>query len=289
MTFVLIPAGQYERGAGADEIDASADERPRHHVRISRNFLVGQHEVTQGQYEEVTGNNPSWFSARGDGHAKVAKLDTSHFPVENVTWFDCVAFANRLSQREGRQPYYQLAEAERSGDKIVRGTVTVAGGDGYRLLSEAEWEYVARAGTTAVFPGGDSLSPQQANLDVGTPYRFPFRAKEQSFQRPVPVGSYAPSPWGLYDTAGNVWEWVGDWYGSDEYQRCAGAVAVDPQGPGQGADRVVRGGSWSSNSKNCRPARRSLNRPGNSNDYTGFRLALDSASRPPPTSLQAVD
>jgi formylglycine-generating enzyme required for sulfatase activity/serine/threonine protein kinase len=276
MTFVLIPAGQYERGAGPGESDASADERPRHLVRISRDFLVGQHEVTQSQYQQVTGRNPSWFSAQGDGNAKVAKVDTSQFPVENVTWFDSIEFANRLSQREGRPLYYQLAGEQREGDKIISATVTVAGGDGYRLLTEAEWEYVARAGTATAFPWGDSLSPQQANFDVGVQYRFPFSAQEQSFQRPVPVGFYAPSPWGLYDTAGNVWEWVGDWYGADEYQRHASDVAVDPQGPMQGVDRVLRGGSWSSNSKNCRPARRSMNRPSNSNDYTGFRPALDS-------------
>lgn len=277
MTFVLIPAGQYERGASPGEIDASADERPRHLVRISRDFLVGQHEVTQSQYQQVTGKNPSWFSAQGDGNAKVAKLDTSQFPVENVTWFDAIDFANRLSQRAGRPPYYQLAGEQLAGDKIISATVTVAGGDGYRLLTEAEWEYVARAGTATVFPWGESLSPPQANFDVGVQYRFPFPGQEQGSQRPVPVGSYAPSPWGLYDTAGNVWEWVGDWYGADEYQRHAGDVAVDPQGPVQGVDRVLRGGSWSSNSKNCRPARRSMNRPGNSNDYTGFRLALDSS------------
>jgi formylglycine-generating enzyme required for sulfatase activity len=206
----------------------------------------------------------------------VAKVDTSQFPVENVTWFDSIEFANRLSQREGRPLYYQLAGEQREGDKIISATVTVAGGDGYRLLTEAEWEYVARAGTATAFPWGDSLSPQQANFDVGVQYRFPFSAQEQSFQRPVPVGFYAPSPWGLYDTAGNVWEWVGDWYGADEYQRHASDVAVDPQGPMQGVDRVLRGGSWSSNSKNCRPARRSMNRPSNSNDYTGFRPALDS-------------
>jgi formylglycine-generating enzyme required for sulfatase activity len=276
MTFVLIPAGQYERGAGPGEIDASADERPSHRVRISRDFLVGQHEVTQSQYQAVTGKNPSWFSAQGDGNAKVAKLDSSQFPVENVTWFECVDFANRLSQLEGRRPYYKLVDEQLAGDKIISGMVTAAGGDGYRLLTEAEWEYAARAGTTAVFAWGDSLSPSQANFDVGAQYRLPFPAKEQSFHRPVPVGSYAPSLWGLYDTAGNVWEWVGDWYGADEYQRYAGAVTADPQGPGQGVDRVVRGGSWSSNSKNCRPARRSMNRPGNSNDYTGFRLALNS-------------
>ncbi len=211
MSFVLIPAGEFER-ARDGEVDSSADEQPRHRVQISRDFLVGQHEVTQSQYQEVTGKNPSWFSPQGEGSAQVPGMDTSQFPVENVTWFDCVDLANRLSLREGRQPYYRLSGEQLAGDKITNATVTVAGGDGYRLLTEAEWEYVARAGTATVFPWGDSPAPQLANFEGGI-HRFRSPADGKNWQRPVPVGSYGPNPWGLYDTAGNVWEWVWDWYG----------------------------------------------------------------------------
>jgi formylglycine-generating enzyme required for sulfatase activity len=275
MSFVWVSAGEYERGARSGEVDASGDEQPRHRVRISRTFWVGQHEVTQSQYQEATGRNPSGFSAQGESSTRVAGIDTGPFPVENVTWFDCVDFANRLSRLEGRPPYYRLSGEQREGDKITAATVAVAGGEGYRLLTEAEWEYVARAGTATVFAGGDALLPQQANFDGRDRSRLGNR--EKILQRPMPVGSYAPNPWGLYDMAGNVWEWVGDWYGAEEYQRHAGVAPVDPEGPAQGEDRVLRGGSWSSNAQNCRPARRSMNRPGNANDYTGFRLALDRA------------
>lgn len=282
MTFEPVPAGEYERGPRPAEIDTSADQQPRHRVQITRAFLVEQHEVTQGQFQEVTGRNPSWFSPQGEGQAQVAGMDTSQFPVENVTWFDAVDFANRLSLREGRQPYYRISEEQRTGDRIASAKVLIADGDGYRLLTEAEWEYVARAGTSTIFPSGDSLSPEQANFD-GRLSRFPYpgvrNAKE--LRRPVPVGSYAPNPWSLYDTAGNVWEWVWDWYGADEYKRHADRTAIDPQGPPQGDDRVIRGGGWSSNSQNCRPTRRSMNRPGNGNDCTGFRLALDQTQASP--------
>jgi formylglycine-generating enzyme required for sulfatase activity len=243
-------------------------------VRITRGFLVGQHEVTQSQYQQVTGKNPSYFSAQGQYKERVSGLDTSQFPVENVSWFECVDFANRLSQREGRPPYYRISGEQRTEDRLTAATVAIAGGEGYRLLTEAEWEYVARAGTSTIFPWGGSLSSEQANFDGNYPYGG--AAKGKYLERPTPVGSYAPNPWGLYDTAGNVYEWVWDWYGADEYKQYAGKAAEDPQGPtaGGGVYRVLRGGSWDFNGRYCRPAYRYWSVPGYGRSGAGFRLAL---------------
>jgi formylglycine-generating enzyme required for sulfatase activity len=201
-------------------------------------------------------------------------MDTKGFPVENVTWFDCVAFANRLSEREGqhRQPYYRISNEQRSGGKITSATVEIAGGDGYRLPTEAEWEYGARAGTTTIFPWGDSLSSEQANFDGDYPFGGAATAKD--LERTTSVGSYPANPWGLYDTAGNVWEWVWDCYGANEYKQFASQLAVDPQGPEQGFTRVFRGGNWGSYGQSCRPAHRDWFVPGLCNFYAGFRLAL---------------
>jgi len=127
----------------------------------------------------------------------VVGQDTTRYPVENVSWEDAVAFSKKLSDLPAEK----------------------AAGRSYRLPTEAEWEYAARAGTRTVFPWGDSLSSKQANFDG---------------KRTTTVGSYAPNPWGLYDTAGNVWEWCADWYATDYYAK---APASDPAGPSQGTLR----------------------------------------------------
>jgi formylglycine-generating enzyme required for sulfatase activity len=114
---------------------------------------------------------------------------------------------NRLSELEGppRQPYYKISNEQRLCDNINSATVEITRGNGYRLLTEGEWEYVARAGTTTIFSWGNSLSSDQANFDGDYPYGG--GAKGKCLGRPAPVGAHQPSPWGLYDTAGNVWEW----------------------------------------------------------------------------------
>jgi len=173
------------------------DEKPVHTVRLSRPFYLGIYPVTQRQWEAVTGSNPSRF--QGPEH-----------PVEQVSWDKAQEFIRSLNTHEGRTLY--------------------------RLPTEAEWEYAARAGTTGDYCFGDDVT----ELALYAWYEDNARGTTH------PVGQLRPNAWELYDMHGNVWEWVQDWYGSQEYARRAarGTAVVDPAGPAAGSDRVDRGGSW---------------------------------------------
>ena len=173
-------------------------------------------EVTQGQWEAVMGSNPSRFPECG--------LDC---PVEQVSWEDAQEFIRRLNAMDGA------------------GT--------YRLPTEAEWEYAARAGTT-----GD----RYGNLNA-----IAWYADNSGVARPHPVGQKAPNAWGLHDMLGNVWEWVEDWY--DSYP---GGAVTDPRGPGSGSHRVHRGGGWLINAGYCRSSNRNYDTPGDRFFNRGFRL-----------------
>ncbi len=235
MRFVLIPAGTFWMGSPEDEADRSEDE-VRHEVTLTRAFWLGVHPVTQGQYEAVVGKNPSYFSKKGGGKAKVKKTDTSSFPVEQVSWEDAAEFCERLSA---------LAEEKRE--------IRV-----YRLPGEAEWEYSCRGGLASKpFHFGDALDKTFANFH------------DSGLQRTTAVGSYPPNAFGLHDMHGNVWEWCADWYG--DYP--AGAV-TDPTGPEEGACRVIRGGSWSYDSQDCRSAYRDGDGPADRVFDLGFRVSL---------------
>ncbi len=276
MRFVSIPPGEYNRGAKQGEEDALDSEQPQHRVRITRGFLAGAHEVTQGAYQRVMKTNPSDLSPNGDLADRVRGMETADFPVENVSWFDCIAFCNKLSELEGRQSYYDLTIGQHEEDSITSATVKIVGGDGYRLLTEAEWEYVARGGTDSIFPWGDSLSSTQANFDGDYPYGS--GAKGPDLDRTTKVGSYEANPWGLYDTAGNVWEWVWDGRDGDMYKAFADKTAVDPTGPPHPTQRVLRGGSWNSVDEFCRPAFRDWCEPDERFWDNGFRVALGLSS-----------
>jgi len=269
--FIVIQAGEFDVGAGPSD-NGEDNEKPPHRVRISRDFLVGRDEVTQAQFEHVMGFNPSGFSSKGGSSSNVVGMDTRRFPVESISWFDAIEFCNKLSERDGRKPYYRMMGIERKDSSISAAQVEIAGGDGYRLLTEAEWEYVARAGTTTVFPWGDSLSSSQANFDGN--YPFGGAAKGPFLERSTNVGDYPANPWGLRDTAGNVLVWVWDWYDNDYYKQFSGKVAVDPLGGAAASYRVVRGGGMVSNGDGCRPTNRLRNEPGNRSGNVGFRLAL---------------
>ena len=213
MEFVWVPPGEFRMGSKSSEADD--DERPRMRVRISRGFFLGKYEVTQGQWEAVMGSNPSRFDGCGPD-----------CPVENVSWDDVQEFIRRLNAREG--------------------------GNRYRLPTEAEWEYAARAGTN-----GDHYG----NLAAIAWH------EDNSGNRTHPVGRKAPNEWGLYDMLGNVWEWVEDWYGG-----YPGGAVTDPRGPGSGSLRVIRGGCWYNGARICRASNRSLNSPGGRHHGLGFRL-----------------
>ena len=195
------------------------------------------------------GCNPSHFCSSGEGKDKIAGLDTSAFPVEQVSWEEAVAFCKMLSE---------LPE-ERSSGRV------------YRLPTEAEWEYSCRGAASSyqVFAFGDSLSSTQANFNGNNPYggapTGPY------LERTCQVGSYQANGFGLYDMHGNVDEWCADSYGRDYYRNSPGR---DPQGPSQGPSRVIRGGSWNYDGSGCRSAFRNWNEPGYRSSDLGFRLAL---------------
>ncbi len=232
MEFVLIPAGEFAMGSPEDELDREPDEGPARQVTITRPYYLGVYEVTQAQYEKVTGTNP-------------AARKVPACPVENVSWDDAVAFCEKLSADSGR---------------------TV------RLPTEAEWEYACRAGTTTPFAFGETLSSEtDANFD-GASTTYADGAKGPYLEQTAPVGSYAANAWGLYDMHGNVWEWVQDWYNEVYY---TDAPAEDPPGPPSGADRVVRGGSFTYPPVCCRTADRLAYEPEAARRDRGFRVVLE--------------
>jgi formylglycine-generating enzyme required for sulfatase activity len=239
----LLPPGSYLMGATPDDTDADNDEKPQHKVTITRPFYLGVYEVTQYEYRQVMNDNPSHFK------------DSELLPVEDVSWFDTVTFCNKLSERERRTPYYKIEDK----------TVTILGGNGYRLPTEAEWEYACRAPQGA---GSATKHPFGGNeVDLST-YAW---LSGNSGEKTHPVGQKKPNRWGFYDMQGNVWEWCQDFYSADYYSF---SPENDPPGPAAASYRVYRGGSWGIDSRLCRPAFRFGNEPGIRSDL-GFRLAAD--------------
>ncbi len=238
MRLVLIPPGTFWMGSPEEEEGRHSSEGPLHEVTISRPFYLGADTVTQEQYQRVMGSNPSWFQASGKGKNDVVGLDTSNFPVENVSWKDAVAFCRKLSA---------LPEEKKAGRL-------------YRLPTEAEWEYSCRGGASSPFHFGGSLSSAQANFS-GHEWR----------QRTLPVHSFGPNSTGLYQMHGNVCEWCSDWYDETYY---AVSPHRDPPGPSRGTLRVIRGGDWGGNGQYCRSAYRGKFVPADRNLGLGFRVAL---------------
>ena len=274
MPLVRVPAGEFMMGSDETPDSLAADypqydrerflklndEAPVHRVRITRDFFFGKTEVTVGQFRrfiEQSGYVPESVrdgtggygynrdydpekSVRGDAFEgrdpkyswrNPGFAQTDDHPVTNVTWNDAVAMAKWLSEKEG-----------------VR----------YRLPTEAEWEYAARAGTSTRYSFGDD----ERQLD-----RYAWHGGDFQTGGHHSVGTKQPNPWGLHDVHGNVWEWVQDWYDADYYAR---SPAVDPQGPQWGTRRVVRGGSWHATATSWRTAFRRDYEP----DYRGISIGL---------------
>ncbi len=232
--FVRISPGTFQMGSESSESGRDDDEGPVHTVRITRAFLLQATEVTQSQYQSVMGSKPSRFSSCG-----------GTCPVEQVSWFDAVKYCNALSKREGLPACYAIRGKTVSFKGLSCG--------GYRLPTEAEWEYAARAGTTGARHGPlDSVAWHGGN----------------SGRKTHPVGRKRANAWGLYDMLGNVWEWTGDWKGS-----YASGRQTDPTGPSRGSYRVNRGGCWYYSGRYVRSANRGDYSPGLRDRYLGFRPA----------------
>ena len=229
MEFVYIPPGSFMMGSPLGESVIDDDYDRQHRVTFTEGFYLQTTEVTQGQWDRVMGNNPSHFKNCG-----------SDCPVETVSWDDVQTFIRKLNQMEGI--------------------------DKYRLPTEAEWEYSARAGTATTFSWGNNQDCSKANYGSG----HSTECERTNPGRTMKTGSFPPNPWGLYDMSGNVWEWCQDW--DDGYP--SGSV-TDPKGASLGVCRVVRGGSWNDYARFCRSAYRHGVEPDEGGNSLGFRLAKD--------------
>ncbi|MBY0574486.1 MAG: formylglycine-generating enzyme family protein [Undibacterium sp.] len=300
MKMLAIPAGDFQMG-NEESVDSMAaaypalsrsrleklnDEAPVHHVRISRPFYMGQTEVTVGQFRQFLtasayvpesiadgtggyGYNPEYDPAttsRGDlfegrnprySWSNPGFPQSDAHPVVNVTWKDAQALALWLSKKEGRH---------------------------YRIPTEAEWEYAARAGTRTRYHSGDD--PESLHLVANT---FDFKAKanwpklaehalnsDDGFAFTAPVASFLPNAFGLYDMHGNAWEWTNDLYDENYYSH---SPVIDPQGPAEGEVYVRRGGSWHTWSLYARSAYRNWNSPQTRYTLVGIRLVMDASPK----------
>jgi len=244
--FVRIQGGTFTMGSPAYETGRDQDE-DQHQVTIS-GFYMGRYEVMQKEYQRIMGTNPSNF--KGD-----------YLPVENVSWYDAIEYCNRRSQREGLTPAYTIDKKQRDPNNknhydTVKWTVTWnKNANGYRLPTEAEWEYACRAGTTSAYNTGANISDDTGWYDAN------------SGGKTRPAGQKTANDWGLYDMHGNVVEWCWDWYGA-----YSSGAQTDPAGPSAGDNRVKRGGCWLDNASSARSVGRSSFHPNDGSYYIGFRL-----------------
>lgn len=257
--FVSLPGGTVTLGAPAREAE-SADNELLHQVTI-RPFAIMKHELTQADYSAVTGANPSEFTGKT-------------LPVERVSWYEALAYCNKRSLAEGRAPAYRV---EGSSDPAEWGAVPKANdyawdraecdfdANGYRLPTEAEWEYACRARTRTPFYAGETLSSAEANIDGRTPYASGSAGEYRG--KTVPVGTFAANAFSLHDMSGNVWEWCWDWFGPYE-------DGTNPVGAKDGVNRVLRGGSWDTTAGFARSARRGGAPPATRGNDLGIRLVV---------------
>jgi formylglycine-generating enzyme required for sulfatase activity len=244
-------------GSPANEAGRNNDEA-QHRVTITRAFFMMTKEVTQAAWANAMGKNPSSYTKCGD-----------NCPVEKVSWYDAVAYANALSAKDGFTPCYQdpdggTYDATSSAAGRTPAWASGLGCLGYRLPTEAEWEYAARSGTTSAFDTGPLTSQNCSSLDANLDAVGWYSCNSNNTTH---VGATKrASPWGLFDMHGNVFEWVWDFYGPYD------GDAVDPLGPSSGSGRVNRGGGWWSPAVDCRAAMRLSNAASKTFDDTGLRL-----------------
>lgn len=237
----VVDAAAFLMGSPADEPGRDTDE-PQHMMVLGWKVWVEDHEVTQAEYEAITQSSPSHF--RG-----------ADLPVENITWLDAITYCNLRSTREGLTPAYTIAGNSATWDPAA---------DGYRLPTDAEWEWACRAGSQTAFAAGP-LVEETCGVDpvLDTMGWYCGNAGISTH----PVKSKQPNALGLYDMHGNVWEWCWDWYSPE------GPGPSQPTGPASGSQRVIRGGSWYYFARDCRSAARAPYWPNSKDDIVGFRVA----------------
>jgi formylglycine-generating enzyme len=274
--FVWIPPGKFLMGSPAAEPNRWDDET-QHSVTLTKGLYMGKYQVTQELYQAVMGSNPSYFTPEY-GHNPAEGEAQAKRPVEYVQWYATLVFCNRLSIQDGLTPVYRIGngvgntetatwgEVPTSSDAIWDAVAMSSTANGYRLPTEAEWEYACRAGTGSAYSLGDTWSDDWGWYGDGTG----SAAGGNSGGMTHAVGRKTPNAWGLYDMHGNVWEWCWDWYGEDYYTDAD--AGTDPQGPASGSRRVLRGGCWINGTEILRSADRSSNLPEAGNIGVGFRV-----------------
>ena len=260
VNFVQIEYGTFIMSS-RDVEEGIFGKEVRHKVTVN-SFYMSKHEVTQKEYEEVIGDNPSFFKG-------------SNLPVESVSWYDSIEYCNKLSIKDGLTPAYtidkdkrdpnNMSKEEKYGDDVRWLITWNKNANGYRLPTEAEWEYACQAGTTTPFSTGNNITTDQANYNGNYPYNN--NAKGIYRGETTPVGTFEANPWGLYDMHDNVWEWCWDWYGN-----YSNADQANPDGTTSGVWRVLRGGSWHYAEEFLRSAFRYAINPSNRDGDVGFRL-----------------
>ena len=228
---VLVKGGTFQMGNSK----VSNDEEPVHSITLN-SFNIGKFEVTQKEWQTVMGNNPSLFKNENN-------------PVENVNWYDVVEYCNKRSQKEGLTPCYSG-----SGDEITCNFEA----DGFRLPTEAEWEYACRGGAQS---RGYTFSGSNNAGEVAW--------YEKNSMKPQPVGQKKPNEIGIYDMSGNIWEWCWDRYDFDYYNK---SPEKNPRGPSTGKHRAIRGGSWGHTVNNVTSTIRIIFEPHQEFSFIGFRL-----------------